>query len=215
MDHNRSRSVEGELAKVARHRMARRPDCKMETIAAAGEGRREDFNDRFYQSTLIQTEGEYVGRRHWNRGAAPSFERADDFVSTIAKDSGECPPFAFDVDTGDELVVPPNLPTCSIRDCRCDRKVQDIARRDRVARRLRSDSQADLIIGADIGLAIFDAIEIDYCSSVLLQGRLKPRPRQQLGRFIWRRQKGRDEVLSVEVADGQRTFCSIAKDATL
>ncbi len=118
-----------------------------------------------------------------------SFERADYFVIAIAKNSGECLAFAFNIDGGDELVITPNLPACSIRDCGGDRKVHYIVRCNRVARRLCPDSQADFIIGADIRLAILDAIEIDHRSSVLLQDRLQPCADQQFGGFIRRAPK--------------------------
>src|ERR1700722_16113262 len=127
MDDRRPCPVESERTEIVRHRMARRPDFKKETVAAAGERRRQDPDDRLHQSTLKQTEGEDVGRRRRNRRAAPSFKRADDFVSTITKNSGEDPAFAFDINGRYEFVVSPNLPAGSIRNCGGDRKVHDIA----------------------------------------------------------------------------------------
>src|ERR1700722_4149037 len=56
---NGARSIERECQQAARHRMPRRPDLEREAVAAAGKGRGQDSNDRFYQSTVMQTEGEY------------------------------------------------------------------------------------------------------------------------------------------------------------
>src|ERR1700744_5359129 len=51
---NGTRFVERAGPQVARHRMLRHPNLEHETVAAAGKGRRQHSDDRFYQSTLMQ-----------------------------------------------------------------------------------------------------------------------------------------------------------------
>ena len=83
MNENGARSIERDCQQVARHRVPGRPNLEHETVAAAGKGRGQHSNDRFYQSTVMQTEGEYVGRWRWNRGAAGALKRADDVMIAI------------------------------------------------------------------------------------------------------------------------------------
>ena len=92
--------------------------------------------------------------------------------------------------------------------------MRHIERRLCFARRLRRDRQADLVVGAEIGIAVFET-PIEHARAVPRSRRAQPGPVQRLGDPRTLDGERGDQAARVEIADRQAASAAVGQRAPL